>query len=148
MHDQLANGRCFRTFNVIDDFNREGLGIEVDFSLPSARVIRALDQIIEWRGTPCNIRCDNGPEYVSDLRVTWAQTRGIGLQFIQPGKPQQNAYVDATTGQSDTTGSTSTFLKRSKTFSRPQQHGPGLTTTNDPTWPSVALHQNKNLPWP
>ena len=94
MHDQLADGRSFRTFNVIDDFNREGLGIEVDFSLPAARVIRALDQIIEWRGLPFAIRCDNGPEYVSELLATWAGKRGIGLQFIQPGKPQQNAYVE------------------------------------------------------
>ncbi|WP_259677503.1 DDE-type integrase/transposase/recombinase, partial [Xanthomonas vasicola] len=60
MHDQLADGRSFRLFNVLDDFNREGLGIEVDLSLPSARVIRSLDQIIEWRGKPRVIRCDNG----------------------------------------------------------------------------------------
>lgn len=59
MHDQLADGRSIRLFNVIDDFNREGLCIEVDFSLPSERVIRALDQIIEWRGAPKAIRCDN-----------------------------------------------------------------------------------------
>jgi putative transposase len=52
-------------FNVIDDFNREGLGIEVDFSLPSERVIRSLEHIMEWRGRPNKIRCDNGPEYVS-----------------------------------------------------------------------------------
>jgi len=94
MHDQLSDGRSFRTFNVIDDFNREGLGIEVGFSLPATRVIRALNQIIEWRGLPCVIRCDNGPEYVSELLATWAEKRGIGLQFIQPGKPQQNAYVE------------------------------------------------------
>jgi len=94
MHDQLGDGRSFRTFNVIDDFNREGLGIEVDFSLPATRVIRSLNQIIEWRGTPCTIRCDNGPEYVSEILATWAEKRGIGLQFIQPGKPQQNAYVE------------------------------------------------------
>ncbi len=65
MHDQLEDGRCFRLLNVIDDFNREALGIEIDFSLPAERVIRALDQIIEWRGKPAAIRCDNGPEYMS-----------------------------------------------------------------------------------
>lgn len=54
----------------------------------------ALNQIIEWRGAPCTIRCDNGPEYVSELLATWAEKRGIGLQFVQPGKPQQNAYVE------------------------------------------------------
>jgi putative transposase len=92
--DQLGDGRSFRTFNVIGDFNREGLVIEVDFSLPAVRVIRTLDQIIEWRGSPCTICCDNGPEYVSELLATWAEKRGIGLQFIQPSKPQQNAYVE------------------------------------------------------
>jgi putative transposase len=58
MHDQLSDGRCYRLFNVIDDFNREGLAIEVDFSLPAARVIRTLNQVIEWRGKPAKIRCD------------------------------------------------------------------------------------------
>ncbi|WP_417460440.1 IS3 family transposase [Kordiimonas sp.] len=94
MHDQLSDGRSFRAFNVIDDYNREALGIEIDFSLPAARVIRALDQIIEWRGAPLAIRCDNGPEYVGHQLAEWASRRGIGLQFIQPGKPQQNAYVE------------------------------------------------------
>jgi len=69
MHDQLTDGRTFRLFNVIDDFNREALGIEVDFSLPSERVIRSLNQIIEWRGKPKVLRCDNGPEYLSGLIV-------------------------------------------------------------------------------
>lgn len=94
MADQLADGRSFRTLNVIDDFNREGLGIEVDFSLPAARVVRVLDQIIEWRGKPAAIRVDNGPEYVSGTLMTWAEKQGIALRFIQPGKPQQNAYIE------------------------------------------------------
>ena len=70
MHDQLADSRSFRLFNLIDDFNREGLAIEVDFSLPASRVVRALDQIIEWGGQPKRIRCDNGPEYISSLLAT------------------------------------------------------------------------------
>jgi len=90
----LADGRCYRLFNVIDDFNREGLGIEVDFSLPAERVIRDLDQIIEWRGQPAAIRCDNGPEYISDTLNQWAMERAIRLEYIQPGKPQQNAYIE------------------------------------------------------
>jgi len=94
MHDQLQNGRSYRLFNVIDDFNREGLGIEVDFSLPSERVVRALNQIIEWRGKPKHLRCDNGPEYVSILLADWAKENGIELKFIQPGNPQQNAYIE------------------------------------------------------
>lgn len=94
MHDQLQDGRSFRLFNVIDDFNREALGIEVDYSLPSERVIRALNQIIEWRGKPRAIRCDNGPEYVSGKLIAWAEAQQIRIEYIQPGKPQQNAYVE------------------------------------------------------
>ena len=94
MHDQLADGRCLRLFNVIDDFNREALGIEVDFSLPAERVTRVLDQIIEWRGKPACLRCDNGPEYAGHELMNWAKTNGIRLNFIQPGNPQQNAYIE------------------------------------------------------
>lgn len=87
-------GRAFRLLNVVDDFNREGLGIEVDFSLPARRVIRSLDRIIAWRGTPLAIRVDNGPEYVSEALRHWAEHRGIALRHIQPGKPRQNAYIE------------------------------------------------------
>jgi putative transposase len=94
MHDQLSDGRSVRLFNVIDDFNREALAIDVDFSLPALRVIRSLDQVIEWRGKPAAIRCDNGPEYISGALLGWAETRRIKIDFIEPGKPQQNAYVE------------------------------------------------------
>lgn len=94
MHAKLSDGRSFRTFNVIDDFNREGLAIEVDISLPAERVIRSLDQIIEWRGKPRAIRCDNGPEYISHILKKWAEKHQVALMFIQPGNPQQNAYVE------------------------------------------------------
>lgn len=94
MHDQLADGRSFRLFNVIDDFNREALAIDIDLSLPAERVVRALDQVIEWRGKPQAIRSDNGPEYIGHTLKVWAEERGIRLDHIQPGKPQQNAYVE------------------------------------------------------
>ena len=94
MHDQLADRRSYRLFNVIDDYNREGLCIEVDLSLPSTRVARTLAQIIEWRGKPAAIRCDNGPEYISQILADWADEQGLRLEFIQPGNPQQNAYVE------------------------------------------------------
>lgn len=94
MSDSLDNGKRFRTFNVMDDYNREGLTIEVDFSLPSARVIRALEQVIEWRGKPAAIRCDNGPEYISNELTSWANEQKITLLYIQPGKPTQNAYIE------------------------------------------------------
>lgn len=94
MSDQLISGKTFRTFNVVDDYNREGLGIEVGISLPSLRVIRALEQIIEWRGKPAAIRCDNGPEYISQVLMDWANKHRITLIYIQPGKPTQNAYIE------------------------------------------------------
>lgn len=94
MHDQLSDGRTCRLFNVIDDFNREGLAIDADLSLPAERVIRSLNHIIEWRGKPKQIRCDNGPEYISQKLADWAVKNEIELKFIQPGKPQQNAYIE------------------------------------------------------
>ena len=94
MHDSLSDGRTYRLLNVIDDFKREGLAIEADFSLPADRVIRVLDQLLEWRSTPVAIRCDNGPEFISKKFVAWAEERGIRVDYIQPGHPQQNAYVE------------------------------------------------------
>ena len=94
MSDSLIDGRTLRTFNVIDDYNREGLAIDVDLSMPSLRVIRSLEQVIEWRGKPAAIRCDNGPEYLSGELVTWANKHKITIIYIQPGKPTQNAYVE------------------------------------------------------
>ena len=94
MHDQLADGRSFRMLNVLDDFNRQGLAMEVDISLPAARVIRSLEQVIQWRGKPRAIRCDNGPEYISGALQAWAERHEIALLYIQPGNPQQNAYIE------------------------------------------------------
>ena len=94
MHNQLTDGRSIRLLNIIDDFNREGLNIDVDLSLPTTRVIRSLNLIIEWRGKPKMIRCDNGPEYISEKLKEWAKDQGIVIQYIQPGHPQQNAYIE------------------------------------------------------
>ena len=94
MSDALWSGRRFRTFNVNDDFNRESLKIQVDTSLPSVRVIRALDELVELRGAPRRLRLDNGPEFISAALKQWAQQHGIELVHIQPGKPTQNAYIE------------------------------------------------------
>ncbi len=94
MSDNLSDGRAIRAFNVIDDFNREGLLNEVDFSMPASRVTRMLDQLFEWRGVPAVIRSDNGPEFISHHYRDWAEKRGIALWFTQPGNPQQNAYIE------------------------------------------------------
>lgn len=100
MSDSLVDGRKFRLLNVIDDFNRESLAIEVDTSLPSLRVIRVLERLIAQRDCPANIRCDNGPEFISHKLEEWCsdERRRISLQFIQPGKPTQNAYIERKNG--------------------------------------------------
>jgi putative transposase len=94
MSDALWSGRRFRTFKVLDDFNREALAIEIDTNLPAARVVRALDQLIEIRGKPQVLRTDNGPEFIGQALATWARRHGVELRFIQPGKPMQNGYIE------------------------------------------------------
>lgn len=94
MSDNLYSGRSFRTFNVIDDYNRELLAIEVDTSLPSERIIRVLDRIAAYRGYPKQIRQDNGPEFISQKLELWAEQHNIKLEFIKPGKPTQNAFIE------------------------------------------------------
>lgn len=94
MADALWSGRRFRTFNVMDDYNREALQIEVDISLPASRVVRVLDQLIATRGKPEQLRLDNGPELVSQALSLWAKRNEVHLQFIQPGKPTQNALIE------------------------------------------------------
>jgi putative transposase len=94
MSDALYGGQRFRTFNVLDDFNREALAIEVDTSLPATRVVRVLDQVAMWRGYPIKMRMDNGPELISVTLADWAELHGVVLEFIQPGKPTQNSYVE------------------------------------------------------
>jgi putative transposase len=94
MHNQLQDGRRYRLLNILDDCNREGLGIEIDFSLPAERVIRCLNPLIEWRGKPRRIRCNNGSEYISAQVVGWAEKQGVKLTYIQPSNPQQNGYIE------------------------------------------------------
>src|SRR5690606_19411470 len=94
MHDGLFQGRSFRAFNVIDDFNREVLTIAIDTSLTSDRVKRELDKLIEWRGKPECLRVDNGPEFISQQLSDWAEENKIRIVFIQKGKPHQNGYIE------------------------------------------------------
>ena len=94
MSDSLLSGQRFRTLNILDDFNREALHIEISASLPSLRVVRVLEELKEWRGLPSQIRVDNGPEFIAEPLRTWAETNQVKLLFIQPGKPMQNAFVE------------------------------------------------------
>lgn len=99
MADRLVDGRQFRLLNVLDDFNREGLGIEVDFPLPAERVVRSLNQIIEWRGKPLAIRVDNGTEFTSSAVLAFAQKVKLDWRYIAPGKPTQNAFAESFQGR-------------------------------------------------
>ena len=94
MSDALTDGRKFRTFNLIDDFNREVLAMEADTSLPAKRVVRVLERVIWEKGKPQSIRVDNGPEFISNTLETFCNEQQIQLQFIKPGKPMQNGYVE------------------------------------------------------
>jgi putative transposase len=98
MSDSLADGRRFRLLNVMDDHNREMLAIEVAFSIPAQRVKRVLQRIIYFRAKPGRIRVDNGPEFLAADLVDWCKENEIELQYIQPGKPSQNAFIERLNG--------------------------------------------------
>ncbi len=103
MSDALSDGRKVRLLNVLEDFNRDpiaigSLAIEVDTSLPALRVIRVLENLVAERGKPSNIRTDNGPEFISHKLIEWCNEKQITLQFIQPGRPMQNAYIERKNG--------------------------------------------------
>lgn len=94
MSDALYSGRRFRTFNVVDDFNREVLHIEIDTSITSERLVRVFEQIRALHGLPQVLRTDNGPEFLGEAFTSWAKNAGMAIQYIQPGKPNQNAYIE------------------------------------------------------
>src|SRR5258708_30574603 len=94
MADALYGGRGFRTFNVLDEGNREALTIEIGTSIPSARVIRVLDDLVRLYGRPARGRLDNGPELTAEAFVEWCAAHGIAVGYIQPGKPDQNAFIE------------------------------------------------------
>ena len=94
MSDALYVGSRFRAFTVIDDFNREVVAIEIDTSLTARRLIRVFERLQATRGLPAVLRVDNGPEFLSSELVAWAEAAGMLIQYIQPGEPNQNAYIE------------------------------------------------------
>jgi len=94
MCDSLQCGRRFRTFNLLDDFDREALATEIDLSLPLQRVVRVLECVVAWRGYSNKLRMDTGPEFISVTLASWAEEHGIALEFIKLGKPTQNSSIE------------------------------------------------------
>lgn len=94
MSDTLACGSRYRTFNIVDDFNREALHIEIDTLITSARLVRVFERLQAQHGLPQVLRTDNGPEFLGEAFTSWAKVAGMAIQYIQPGKPNQNAYLE------------------------------------------------------
>ena len=99
IHARLANGRRFKSLTIVDDYSRESPAIEMDTSIPGARVVRTLNRLKETRGIPKVIVTDNGPEFISKALDEWAYANGVKLDFIDPGKPTQNAFIESFNGK-------------------------------------------------
>ncbi|HVO60893.1 MAG TPA: IS3 family transposase [Terriglobales bacterium] len=99
MSDTLSSGRRFRTLNIVDDYTRECLAIEVDTSLGGMRVVRVLEELKHKRGLPRQIRSDNGPEFVSRAVDQWAYEQRLQWHTIQPGRPMENSYMESFNGR-------------------------------------------------
>ena len=96
--DVLTNGRRFIVLNIIDDFNREAIAMEIATSMPAERVINILEKVIWCSGKPESIRVDNGPEFIAELFKSWCSGNGIKIKYIQPGKPTQNSFIERFNG--------------------------------------------------
>lgn len=97
--DWVRSGRRLKMLTIVDDFTRECLAIEVDYGIGGRRVAEVLQRLIEERGKVGVIRSDNGPEFTSNALDAWAWSQGIKLDFIQPGKPNQNAFIESFNGR-------------------------------------------------
>jgi len=97
--DGFVDGRRLRCLNIVDDFTKEYLAIEADTSLPGKRVVDVLQRLAEMRGLPTSVTVDNGPEFISKVLDEWAYRRQLKLRFIEPGKLQQNAYIESFNGK-------------------------------------------------
>jgi putative transposase len=128
VHDVLSTGRKFRSLTIVDDFTRESIGIEVDFSLTSDRVIRVLSRLAAQRGLPPTLKFDNGTEFTSNAMLGWAAMANVDLHFIEPGRPMQNGVSRASTAAFATSCSTNTRSRPSITPAAQLRTGAWTTT--------------------
>jgi putative transposase len=156
MTETLYDGRRVRLLTVIDEGNREGLEIAMGLSLPRRRVIRVLDELVAVHGRPSTVRVDNGPEFTAQSFVDWCTEHGVAIYYIQPGKPDQNAYIERFNRSYRTErSSTRTCLNPSPSCRRSRPPGCGSTTASGLTTASAGcrrshfcrgLHQRSSLP--
>ncbi len=126
IHDQLGSGSRFRVLSVADDFSRECLACEVDSSLAGERVVQILDRLVDSRGKLGSIVLANGPEFVARAMDRWAYGHGVGLSFIPPGRPLENAFVESFNGR-----------LRDPKQERPKTDSSGLRAQRSRSWPLV-----------
>jgi putative transposase len=130
--DRLSDGRPFRTLNVIDIFTRRCLGIEVDTSLSSERVVRVLERLIQQFGSPKLLQIDNGPEFRGKKLDIWAKKNGVELHFIDPGKPTQNGHIESFNGRFGKNASIKNGSQASKKPDCSLSSGASTTTRSGP----------------
>lgn len=131
MSDVLTNKRKFRTLNIIDDFNRRAIAIEVAHSMPASKVTYLLERIIKEQGKPSRFRTDNGPEFISREFRDWCADKEIEIQYIQPGRPMQNAYIERFNRPFGKVSWMPTSLKTLYKYRYSQKSGYRITTTKD-----------------
>ena len=134
MHEDLSYGRNYRLINVLDDFRREWLGIVVVLSLRATRGSRSLERVIDWRGRTKAISCDNGPEHPSRVLQKCFKGSGIRIDYVQPGQPQKNPYVERLNRAVSAVWLARNILTQSKSFRMPRHPVHGSSTTVDPVW--------------
>jgi len=141
MGDSLADKRSYRIFNVIDDYARHALTIEMDISLTANRVVRVLERLCEGHGAPASIRSDNGPEFTSEVTQAWAKERGIRWDFIQPAARRRTPISSDSTARIGWKSSMPISSDHSTKRERSPRNGSRFTTNNAPTAPSVTCRR-------
>ena len=145
MRAKLSSSQSYRLLNVIDDFNREEPAIEVDLSLPAERVIRTLSHIVEWRGKPDYIRCDNGPEYINHLLAKWAQVHQIKLFSSSQATRNKTLTLNVVIERFVMTGQISIYSVRSTRYKILRHAGFGYIIMKDRIRLLGEFLQHKNL---